>query len=181
MPDLDKKNILVTARARVGKSTLIKRVTGRLKELGYKGIGGFYTLEVSEGGSRTGFDIHTLDGRVAPLARAGLKSPFTLGRYGIDRDRFEAVAVPALEDAIKKGYMVVIDEIGFMELKSHRFRELVAKALSAPAPLLATIMRSRYDFVEAIKGRSDVELIRATVQNRDVLVEEIVKKVRRFL
>lgn len=77
--------------------------------------------------------------------------------------------------------MVVIDEIGFMELKSHRFRELVVEALSSPAPVLATIMRSRYDFVEAIKGRSDVELIRATVQNREALVDEIVKKVRGFL
>ncbi|HLE08920.1 MAG TPA: nucleoside-triphosphatase, partial [Thermodesulfobacteriota bacterium] len=58
-----KKNILLTGRPRVGKSTLIRKVVERLKEFGYKNIGGFYTLEVRKEGERAGFSINTLNGK----------------------------------------------------------------------------------------------------------------------
>lgn len=171
---MTRKNILITGRPRVGKSTIIHRVVERLKLLGYTEIGGFYTLEISREGKRAGFAIHTLDGRVGRLAEVGLKSRFTLGRYGIDMEQFESVALPALEEAIREGKMVVIDEIGYMELKSRQFRELVLKALEAKPPVLATVMRSRFDFPEALKAREDVALITVKVENRDRLVDEIV-------
>lgn len=168
-----KKNILLTGRPHVGKSTLIQRVVERLRQRGFGRIGGFYTLEVSRGGSRIGFDIHTLDGRVGRLAEVGLESPYRLGRYGIDMASFEAVALTALEEAIRIGGLVVMDEIGYMELKSRRFRELVLKALDSPALVLATIMRSRFDFADALKARPDVEVITMRAENRDRLVEEV--------
>jgi nucleoside-triphosphatase THEP1 len=172
---MKRKNILITGRPRVGKSTLVMRVIERLKELGHTEIGGFYTLEKMCNGKRVGFDIYTLDGRVGRLAEVGVESPYRLGKYGIDMECFEAVALMALEDATKKGYMVVIDEIGYMELKSKRFRLLVEEALDSPRPLLATVMRSRFDFPDKIKARQDVVLITVRVENRDRLVGEIVE------
>ncbi len=168
------KNILLTGRPRVGKSTLVMRVTERLKGLGHADMGGFYTLEKSREGKRVGFNIRTLDGREGRLAEAGLESRFRLGRYGIDMESFEAVALSALEGALEKGHMVVVDEIGYMELKSRRFRHLVERALESPRPLLATVMRSRFDFPDSIKARDDVTLITVRVDNRDRLVDEIV-------
>jgi nucleoside-triphosphatase THEP1 len=167
------KNILITGRPRVGKSTLVMRITDRLRELGHTDIGGFYTLEKRHKDRRVGFDIQTLDGRVGRLAEVGLESPYRLGKYGIDMECFEAVALTALEDAVKKGYMTVIDEIGYMELKSKRFRLLVEQALESPRSLLATVMRSRFDFPDKIKARSDVVLVTVRVENRDRLVGEI--------
>ncbi|MBI3597393.1 MAG: NTPase [Nitrospirae bacterium] len=173
-----RKNILLTGRPRVGKSTLVLRVVERLRELGVTRMGGFYTLEVSQGGNRVGFDINTLDDRIGRLARVGLESRHRLGKYGIDMEQFESLAVPALEEAIRQGSLVVIDEIGFMELKSRRFRERVEEALSSPSPVLATIMRNRFDFPDAIKAREDVMVITVTVENRDRLVGEIVERLR---
>jgi nucleoside-triphosphatase len=173
-----KKNILLTGRPRVGKSTLVRRVVERLREMGVTRMGGFYTLEVSQGGKRVGFDINTLDGRVGRLAREGFESRHRLGRYGLDMEAFESVAVPALEEAIRQGGLVVIDEIGFMELKSRRFRKRVEEALSSRSPVLATVMRNRFDFPDAIKARGDVMMITVRVENRDRLVEEIVERLR---
>lgn len=178
---VSKKNILITGRPRVGKSTIIHRVVERLKSLGYTEIGGFYTLEMSSEGKRIGFAIHTLDGRVGRLAEVGLQSRFTLGRYGIDMEQFESIALSALEDSIRQEKMVVIDEIGYMELKSRRFRDLVLEALDAKPPVLATIMRSRFDFPEAIKAREDVMLITVKVENRDRVVEEIVGMIKDYI
>ena len=173
-----KKNILLTGRPRVGKSTLIRKVVERLKEFGYKNIGGFYTLEVRKEGERAGFSINTLNGKTGRLAEAGFESRFRLGRYGIDMESFEGVAVKAIEDAIDKSDIIVIDEIGFMELKSRRFRELLIKALDSPKPVIATIMRSRYEFVDRIKEREDTETMVVRVENRDGLLGEVVERVR---
>ncbi len=178
--NLRQKNILITGRPRVGKSTIIHRVVERLRLLGYTEIGGFYTLEMSHEGKRAGFAIHTLDGRVGRLAEVGLESRFRLGNYGIDMEQFESIALSALEEAIKGGMMVVIDEIGYMELKSSRFRELVLKALDSKPPVLATIMRSHFDFPDAIKARKDVMLMTITVDNRDRIVEEVVEIIRDY-
>ncbi|HHD11081.1 MAG TPA: NTPase [Deltaproteobacteria bacterium] len=163
------RNILITGRPRVGKSTLIKRVVEGLKERGYTALGGFYTLEIREGGERKGFEIHTLDGRKGILAHVDIESPVRLGKYGIDLEEFEHIAIPCLEDAIKKGFTIVIDEIGYMELKSRRFRELVLEAMDSPSTVVATVTRSKLGFTERLKSRPDVTLVTVRVDNRDSL------------
>lgn len=172
-----KKNILLTGRPRVGKSTIVQRVVEKLKEAGFKNIGGFYTSEIRREGERVGFAINTLNGKTGRLAEVGFESPYRLGKYGIDMKSLESIALTSLEDAIRKDGLVVIDEIGYMELKSRRFRELVINALNSSAPILATIMRSRFDFTDAIKSRGDVEIITVRVDNRDRLVDEIVIRI----
>jgi len=171
-----KKNILLTGRPRVGKSTLIHRVVEKLRAEGCNQIGGFYTLEELRNHERVGFSISTLEGKSGRLAEVGLESRHRLGRYGIDLESFEAIALSALEKAIRPGGIIIIDEIGFMELKSPRFRELVIRALDSNALVLATIMKSKSDFGDAIKARPDVELLTVTAENRDRLAAEILRK-----
>lgn len=168
-----RKNILLTGRPRVGKSTLVCRVVDNLKRLGYSGLGGFYTLDIRRDAERIGFTINTLDGRSGRLAEVGLASRYRLGRYGIDMASFEKVALNALEAAIHHKRLVVIDEIGFMELKSRRFQQLVIRALDSPTPVLATIMGKSFYFADDVKKRGDVSLITVRADNRDSLVIQI--------
>ena len=181
MPEpLPRKNILLTGRPRVGKSTLILRIVEKLKRAGAANIGGFYTLEASEAGKRIGFDINTLDGKKGRLARAGIESRFRLGRYGIDMEQFEEIALSALSRAIEHDDIIVIDEIGFMELKSRRFQELVEKALDSSKPVIATIMKNSFDFPDRIKAREDVLMMTVRVDNRDKLVDEMTEIIRKL-
>ena len=53
----------------VGKTTFVKKIVQKLSNEGIK-CHGFYTEELREGRTRTGFDIVTLDGRRGPLSRA---------------------------------------------------------------------------------------------------------------
>ena len=52
----------------VGKTTLVKKCCDLLKESGIS-IQGFYTEEIREQRKRVGFDVITLDGQHAALAR----------------------------------------------------------------------------------------------------------------
>lgn len=52
----------------VGKTTLIHKTCEALRSQGIS-IQGFYTEEIRQHGRRTGFDVVTLDGKRAPLAR----------------------------------------------------------------------------------------------------------------
>ena len=63
-------NLLITGRPGVGKTTLVMNVVERLR--GSLRLAGFTTAEVCDpSGQRTGFQILTMEGKHAELARAG--------------------------------------------------------------------------------------------------------------
>jgi len=140
----------------VGKTTLIQRVVG---ELGLQ-PGGFYTREIREEGERVGFEINVLTNGLprmkGVLAKVGLPSPYRVGKYGVDIRDLEEVGAASLEAARKKFPLVIIDEIGNMELVSPRFQRAVIACLESPVPVLGVIKAGRGPFVDQIKMRSDV-------------------------
>jgi nucleoside-triphosphatase len=90
-----------------------------------------------------------------------------VGRYGVDVEALERVGLEAVRRALETGRVVVIDEIGKMEMASPAFCEIVARALDSPSPVLATIHAHPHPFTDAIKRRPDVRLFELTPANRD--------------
>jgi nucleoside-triphosphatase len=164
--------VLLTGRPGCGKTTLIKRVVNELS----LPAGGFYTEEIRERGQRVGFKIITLDGKEAVFAHVDFKSSERLGKYGLDLSVLETVAVAALHAAVRARRLVVIDEIGPMEIRSAMFRRVVNEALNSGAPVLATIVARPLPFTDAIKSRSDVSIVEVRVKNRDKLVSELLNR-----
>jgi nucleoside-triphosphatase len=169
-----KKKILLTGRPGCGKTTLIKRVAKNLAQR----AAGFYTEEIRDRGVRVGFRLVTLEGNDAVLAHLDFKTPERLGKYGLDLSVLEIVAVPAVRDAVHAGRLVVIDEIGPMEIRSAIFRDAVNEALDSKVPLLATIFARSLPFTNAIKLRSDVLLIEVRPNNRDRLISELSERIQ---
>ena len=167
--------ILITGPPTCGKTTLIRKA---VTELGVAAAG-FYTEEIRSAGRREGFALVTLDGRRATLASVLIRGPHRVSKYGVNLEALETVGLPALENADAK--LLVIDEIGKMELLSQRFQEAVVQALDSATPLLASIMLSRHPFADAIKSRDDVRLINLTPQNRDSALSEVVTALREAL
>jgi nucleoside-triphosphatase len=165
-------NLLITGYPGVGKTTLIRHLADRLET---RHPIGFYTQEIRESGVRRGFVWVDLGGRRGVLARVGLRSPYRVGRYGVDVNGFEAY-LASLELEPGRPGVTIIDEIGKMECLSPRFRVLLSEALEAPRLLIATIARKGSGFIESIKRRNDVELFTLGLDNRDCLAETLLRR-----
>ncbi len=163
--------LLLTGRPGVGKTTIIRSVAIRL---GAK-AGGFYTEEIREAGRRTGFRLVTLDGQTGILAGLNVSSSHRVGRYGLCLSDLERVGVDSLWRAIRQPEVsvVVIDEVGKMEILSPAFREAVLAGLKGPKPLVGTITMARSSWVDRIKSRPEVTLQEVTLANRSALPARI--------
>jgi nucleoside-triphosphatase len=135
-------------------------------------VSGFLTREMrGDGRRRVGFEIETFGGEHGLLAHVDIKGPPRVGRYGVDLEEFERLALPALE-APGDG-VVLIDELGKMELASERFRESVLALFDSDVPIVATVHTFRHPFTDALKARPEVSTVRLTAANRDGLPEEL--------
>ena len=164
-----KQVYLLTGQPGTGKTSLIKQAIAGMKGK----AGGFYTEEIRSQGVRQGFRLVTLDGHSAILAHAYSHSPYRVSKYGVDIDSLDKVGVSALNQAAQECDLVVIDEIGKMELFSAKFREAVLRILKSGKRLLGTIMLSPNPCADAIKRQPQVNLITVTKANHQQVLEEL--------
>ncbi|GAB4338081.1 MAG: NTPase [Candidatus Abyssubacteria bacterium] len=163
--------ILLTGVPGVGKTTVIRGVARLLGDR----AAGFYTEERREGKRRVGFDLITLDGKRARLSHVHINSAHRVGRYGVDVEAINSLGASTIEKAVGQSRIIIIDEIGKMELFSASFRDAVTKAFESDNPVVAVIMKKSHPFADSIKRRSDVQLIEVTQSNRDVLPARIAR------
>jgi nucleoside-triphosphatase len=166
--------LLIEARPGAGKTTALSRLAERLSDGGVT-LSGFLTREMRESGRRVGFEIETFAGERGMLAHVDIKGSPRVGRYGVDLEEFERLALPALEAPDDKG-VVLIDELGKMELASERFREAVLALFERPLPIVATVHTARHPFTDELKRRRDVSAIKLTKANRDRLPEALAER-----
>jgi nucleoside-triphosphatase len=139
-------------------------------------LAGFTTEELREGRRRVGFAVETFAGQRATLARIDLPGPPRVSKYGVDLEAFERLVLPALEE-VAPGDVVLIDELGKMELASAPFRTAVLELFEGPATIIATVQVARHPFTDELKKRPDVETIRVTGGNRDGLPAQLAARV----
>jgi nucleoside-triphosphatase len=165
------RTLLLTGRPGVGKTTIIKRIT---EELGNR-AGGFYTEEIRGPGGRKGFRLVTLDGQEATMAHVDLKGQGRprVSRYGVDVGAVERVGVTALRQAMQERRIVVVDEIGKMELFCGPFKDVVLQAVGGPHIMIATVMTKPNPWIDALKVQPGVEVWEVTAKNRDRMAEKV--------
>lgn len=164
-----KTAFLLTGRPGVGKTTIIRRA---VEGLGRR-AGGFYTAEMRAGGRREGFRLVTLDGQVAVLAHINIASPYRVSKYGVDVAALEEVGVAALRRALAQNALMVVDEIGKMELFSAAFRQAVGEALASGHPLVGTIMLAPHPWADQVKRHPRVEVVAVTEGNREQVMARL--------
>ena len=162
---------LITGKPGVGKTTLVQKIIERMRSVK---MAGFCTAEIRYMGSRLGFELQSLNGERRTLVHVEIDSRNRVGRYGVDTNGFEEF-LEALDLLNPDVELIVIDEIGKMELFSKRFRSIACDALNSDKQVLASISLKGDEFIREIKQRLDIHLLDVTHGNRDRLLEAIVE------
>ncbi len=153
---------LITGKPGVGKTTLVQKIIERMRSVN---MAGFCTAEIRCLGSRLGFELHGLNGERRTLAHVEFDSRNRVCRYGVDTNGFEEF-LEALDLLNPDVELIVIDEIGKMELFSNRFQSLVRNALNSDKQVLASIPLKGNEFIREIKQRLDIHLLEVTQKRK---------------
>jgi nucleoside-triphosphatase len=166
----------ITGKPKVGKSTVIKEVIMRLKVEGIV-VGGMLTSEIHEGGRRIGFSIEDIHSGVKGiLAHVRQRGP-NVGKYGVNLADLDSIGAHSITTVLARPEprIIIVDEIGPMELKSRKFTEAVENAMKSEKHLIVSVhQRSDHELVRLIK--STFEILEVTEQNRNELVPLITNK-----
>jgi len=165
-------NILITGFPRSGKTTLIKKVLEKLQKQ-EKYLAGFYTEELKNNcNQRVGFQIRTIAGQQKGiLAQSMERTAWRIGKYFVNLKEFEVIVLPELQ---RTAELIVIDEIGKMELLSQSFREQVLRNLENGNVLATITKKGGGVFVQELKARKDVILFEISPENRDAILDKVI-------
>eukprot|EP00756_Hemistasia_phaeocysticola_P026943 Hpha_TRINITY_DN16092_c0_g2::TRINITY_DN16092_c0_g2_i1::g.117459::m.117459/K06928/NTPCR; nucleoside-triphosphatase len=168
--------LLITGVPGVGKTTLVQGLRRAVAErLPHVAVSGFVTEEERPHGQRTGFRIVTFPaGETATLASVAVKEGPSVGKYRVDLPGFERVALPLLRSALASGStaprLLIVDEIGKMEMFSSEFERLMESVLSNTDPalsLICTVALRGPGLIARAKSMRGVEVVEITRANRD--------------
>ncbi len=179
---MEKRVIPVTGAPGTGKTTVLLKTVEALRIDGYN-VGGMVSREVRAEGSRVGFEILDLNtGKTGWLAHANFEEGPRVGRYWVNMRDLDAIGAEAVEKANATGDVVAIDEIGPMELFSHKFEQVVRSAVEGRKFVIATIhWKAAHGLVNDVKTRWDAETFLVTPENRENIHTAVVNRAKEFL
>ena len=164
-----KQVYLLTGRPGMGKTSIIKQIATQTRVK----AGGFYTEEIRPHGVREGFRLVSLNGSDVILAHVAIQSPYRVSKYGVDIEALERVGVPALREATHQCSLIIVDEIGKMELFSTEFRETVSHIIGSGKRVLGTVMFNPNPWADTIKYHPQVNLVTVTGKNNKQILDDI--------
>ncbi len=172
-----KRLLLLTGAPSVGKTTVLLKTVEKLKTQGYR-VGGMISREARSGEERVGFEILDLmSGNCGWLAHVDQKEGPRIGKYRVNLEDVDHIGVEAILNAVENADVVVIDEIGPMELYSERFRMAVKRVVESEQTVVGVVhWKARDRVIDEVKKREDLEIVEVTHENRDDLARILFDK-----
>jgi nucleoside-triphosphatase THEP1 len=159
--------ILITGPPRSGKSTLIVKLIEHFSNRQIS-VYGFLTPEVREGNNRIGFDLINIKTKEREkLARKGkFNTKHHVGNYRVFIEIFEKFLIYFENIEFHQDDLIIIDEIGKMELFSDKFQEFIMKMFKSNISIIATIgLAVKHSIKDRLLKLPDVKLFNLNRQN----------------
>jgi nucleoside-triphosphatase len=167
----------ITGLPSVGKTRTLLKIVEKLEEKEVI-VGGMVTESLDEGTNRLGFRIiNWLTKEEGLLAHVDFTdAKVKVAGFGVDMNVLDGLGVTAIEQAIREAEVIVIDEVGKMEMESPAFCAAVKKALDSSKPMIMTLhKKSRNPLLQDIRRRDDIRILEVTKINRNLLPYKIEK------
>ncbi len=176
MDDIPK--IGITGMPSVGKTQTLIKIIEKIEKSGYK-IDGMITGPAIENKKEVGVYVEDWQTKEKGVfAHLDFDTKDKVGKYGVDVKVLEEIGVKAVERAINDDEVdvIIIDEIGKMEMLSEKFCETVIEALDSDKPIMVTLhKKSRTPLLQDIRRRDDIRILEVTAVNRNLLPYKIEK------
>lgn len=156
--------IFLTGKAGVGKTTIIEEVLKRTS-LSY---GGFQTKTYLKEEKLVGFKIVDFTTKKEEIIALVIKGGIIINPQG-----FERLGVEAIKQALERKRLIVMDELGFMELAAPNFQNKVWEALRSDKPVLGVVKMHKNDFLDKIRDGNHVQIICVTENNRERIKDQL--------
>ncbi len=175
----DIPKIGITGLPHAGKTQTLLKIIEMLEEEEYV-VGGMITESIIFRNKRVGFYVMDwLSKKRRKFAHLNIESSTQVGRYGVDMRALDAIGVKAIKSAIDQADVIIIDEVGKMEVESANFVNSVKDALDSDKPLIITLhKKSRNPLLQDIRRRDDIRILEVTPVNRNLLPYKIMKLMR---
>ncbi len=176
------KKLLLTGKPQIGKTTIISKAIASIHHPSIK-IGGFYTKEIREKGIRSGFEIKTnLSNKTDILAHVDFESDYRIGKYKVNKNTFEKLILDEFNLCNRENAdLIIIDEIGKMEMISKIFCEKIFEILSGNVPVLGVLKNSKGEFLDKIFSLKTIEIIDVNLLNREKVFNDIIEWLNKIL
>ncbi|WP_236914835.1 nucleoside-triphosphatase [Clostridium sp. Cult2] len=167
-------NLFLTGKIGVGKSTILKNA---LKELNLS-IGGYVTERIFEGYYRKYIVKSLYDNMeeyiiVRVDSRDNSKEGFM--------EAFENGVISILDKSLKHRDLIVLDELGCVENDIDIFTSKVFELLNSKKIVFGILKDDYCSFLNDIRSRDDVIIIRITEENRDYILDHIINILESFI
>ncbi|MEG1255322.1 nucleoside-triphosphatase [Clostridium sp.] len=167
--------VLFSGYPRIGKTTILKKI---VQMIGECNCIGFYTEEVRNGFDRIGFDCVSLDGKRQRIADVDLQSDVRIGRYGINIKAFEDFALQTISNYSSRNKIIIIDEIGPIQLLSTKFKQQIGNILSGTNCVIGTIFYDKHPDIDEMKKLPGIKIYSINNENRNTISENIFHEIQ---
>lgn len=168
------RHVFLTGRPGVGKTSVLLRIVKALKDQGLR-VGGMISQEARTGATRVDFRLIDLTSeREGWLAHIQQQSGPSVGKYRVNLLDLQSIGVTAILRALHASDVVVIDEVGPMELYSSAFKDAVTRAMQSTKIFIGILHYRAHDLlISTIKTAQKTHIVEVTSANRQRLHETI--------
>ena len=166
-------NLFLTGEVGIGKSTILKDALEKIN----LSIGGYITERSIEDNIKT-FTIKSLYDGVEKhvIAKSNAKD----NSKEIFINSFEIELPSILDNSLKDRDLIVLDELGFMENDIDIFTSKVHELLDSEKPIFGVLKDYECKFLDNIRNRDDVRVVKITKENRDIILNEVLDILKNF-
>lgn len=162
-----KTNLFLTGEIGVGKSTILQNA---LKEMNIS-IGGYVTERIFDGYYRK-YIVKSLYEDIEQYTIVKVDSRDNSKEGFIES--FENGVVSILDKSLKYTDLIILDELGSAENNIDIFTTKIFQLLDSKKIVFGVLKDDNCKFLNDIRNRDDVIIIRITMENRDSILKEIV-------
>ena len=176
MDDIPK--IGITGMPYVGKTDTLIKIIEKIESSGYKSEG-MITEPIIENDERIGFSVKDWrTGEQEVFAHKDFDFKEKVDDISVDLSVLDRLGVQAIYKAVNDPTIdiIIIDEIGKLQMLSAKFCEAVIDALDSDKPIMVTLhKKSRTPLLQDIRRRDDIRILEVTPVNRNLLPYKIEK------